>query len=377
MSKTTSKYLAHGGNNGDNVTHGNDYHDNLDHDIDDAHTNHNNGGQNNHGDHNHGSHSHDDQDHEEGSTHKGHDHSSHDHGHSHDYGALVRETGGRVLFWCLTITFLFSIVEGLGGYFSHSVALLTDAIHMLTDAAGLLIAFIANYISRKPANSSLSFGYGKAEVLGALINCMFTTILTLMLLLEVVDRFFHPVVVHGASLFIIASIGLVVNGFVAYILSRSSHSLNTKAAMLHAMGDMFASLVAIVAGIIIYYTQFNMADPLLSIVIIVLISISNYRLMKKSVIILMAGVPDNLNYDDIGKDLEHVEGVKTVHDLHVWYISANKASLSAHITACDPCKWEDLLKRCQKMLFEKYQIEHVTLQYEFDDDCKDRGCGCW
>jgi cobalt-zinc-cadmium efflux system protein len=289
---------------------------------------------------------------------------------------MIRETSGRVLFWCLIATFTFSIVEGVGGYLVHSIALQSDAVHMLTDAAGLMIAYFANVISKRPATVHLSFGYGKAEVVGALINCMFTTILTFWLLFEVAGRFLHPVEVQGAMMFVVASIGLLVNAGVVFILSKSgAHSLNTKAALLHAMGDLLASLVAIIAGAVIYFTNWSIVDPLLSLVVICLLIFSNYNLMKKSIIILMAGVPDHLSYEQVGKDILEVHGILEVHDLHIWYMSANKTALAAHVVACNPTDWPQILKNCQKMLLDKHQIDHVTLQYEFDDlKCQETGC---
>lgn len=319
-------------------------------------------------DHVHGDNSHSNIDHH----HHDHDH----HGHSHNSGEMIRETSGRVLFWCLVFTFSFSIVEGVAGYLIRSIALQSDAVHMLTDAAGLMIAWFANVISKRPATVHLSFGYGKAEVVGALINCMFTTILTFWLLFEVVSRFLNPVEVQGASMFIVASLGLLVNAGVVFILTKSgAHSLNTKAALLHAMGDLLASLVAIIAGAVIYFTNWSIVDPLLSLVVIILLIVSNYNLMKKSVIILMAGVPEHLSYEQVGKDILEIHGILEVHDLHIWYMSANKTALAAHVVACNPTDWPDILKNCQKMLLEKHKIDHVTLQYEFDDlKCQESGC---
>lgn len=308
-------------------------------------------------------------------NHHNHDHSHDAHEHSHNHAEMIRETNGKVLFWCLIATFTFSLVEGIGGYLIKSIALQSDAVHMMTDAAGLMIAYFANVISKRPATVQLSFGYGKAEVVGALINCMFTTVLTIWLLFEVVNRFLQPVEVHGASLFIVAALGFFVNGVIVWVLSRSSHSLNTRAALIHAMGDLLGSLVAIIAGAIIYFTNWSIVDPLLSLVVIVLLIVSNFNLMKKSIIILMAGVPEHLDYESVGRDLQAVEGIIEVHDLHIWYMSANKAALAAHVVACKPESWPEILKACQKMLLEKHQIDHVTLQYEFDDlKCKEVGC---
>lgn len=296
-------------------------------------------------------------------------------GHTHDHGSTIRETSGRLLFWCLIATFSFSLVEGISGYIINSIALQSDAVHMMTDAAGLMIAYFANVISKRPATTNLTFGYGKAEVLGALINCMFTTVLTIWLFFQVIARFMEPVEVHGASLFFVASLGFIVNGVIVWVLSKNSHSLNTRAAMIHAMGDLFGSLVAIIAGVIIYFTGWSLADPILSLVVIILLIVSNLKLMKKSAIILMAGVPEHVNYEQVGQDLLDIDGILDVHDLHIWYMSANQTALAAHVVACNQQDWPNILIDCQKMLLTKYQIDHVTLQHEFDElKCKDVGC---
>ena len=289
----------------------------------------------------------------------------HHHGHSH-HSHSIRDKNSKILLICLTTTFLFALIEGAGGYITNSVALLSDAIHMLTDAAGLLIAYVANDISKKPATINLTFGYGKAEAVGALVNCTFTIVLTLGLFIQVIERFFRPVEVHGGGLFIIATTGFVVNGIIAFILTRGEDSLNTKSALLHALGDLFASFVAIVAGVIIYLTHISIVDPILSLIVIIILIISNYRLIKRSTLVLMAGVPDYINYEDVGRDLKNIPGIIDIHDLHIWYMSANIPALSAHIVAKNLYEWRETLEKCQTLLSNKYQISHITLQHEFD-----------
>jgi cobalt-zinc-cadmium efflux system protein len=325
MPNTQSNYMAHG--NSEEPVHDDHNHDNMDH-----------------------------------AAHKHHHSHSGGHGHSHDF----RSSNSRILFWCLIITFGFSAVEGIGGYITHSITLQTDAVHMLTDAAGLLIAYIANIISKRPATINLTFGFGKAEAIGALINCIFTVILTFGLLVEAVMRFLNPVDVHGSGLFILACLGLLVNGSIALVLSKNLESLNTKAAFIHAVGDMLGSVVAIIAGGIIYLSGFSLADPILSLFLIIFMIISNYNIIKRSSIVLMAGVPEHLNYEQIGRDLEAIPGILGVHDLHIWYMSSNKTALSAHIVAKEPLSWQSTLLECQEMLEEKHNIDHVTLQHEFE-----------
>ena len=296
------------------------------------------------------------------SGHSNIDHHEHNHahgesGHSHDHGAMLRETSGKVLFWCLIATFSFSLVEGVSGYLINSIALQSDAVHMMTDAAGLMIAYFANVIAKRPATTNLTFGYGKAEVLGALINCMFTTVLTIWLLFEVFQRFMDPQEVHGASLFIVAALGFLVNAVIVWVLSKNTHSLNMRAAMIHALGDLLGSLVAIVAGAIIYFTGWSLADPILSLVVILLLIFSNVNLMKKSAIILMAGVPEHLDYEQVGKDLLSIDGILDVHDLHIWTLSSGMVVLSAHVDIDHMGNWFTLLNQLTLLLRNQFEIE--------------------
>lgn len=302
-----------------------------------------------------------------------HAHSDSSHGntdihknHNHDHKNILRDTNAKVLAICIFLTTTFAIIESIGGYLTNSVTLASDAIHMLTDAAGLVIAFFANKISRKAATVNLTFGYGKAEAVGALINCIFTTILTFGLLFEVIKRFFVPVEVGGLGILIVASCAVIINIIISIILYKNSNSLNMKAALIHALGDLFASFIAIIAGVTIYFSNFYLADPILSLIMIFVLIQSNYTLIKKSLQVLMSGIPEHLNYEQIGKDLEEIDGVISVHDLHIWYISANTTALSAHVITKNIHNWQKVLFDCQKMLGEKHNIEHVTLQHEYN-----------
>jgi cobalt-zinc-cadmium efflux system protein len=285
-------------------------------------------------------------------------HQHHQHNHN------IHKINSKILLYCTCITLIFALLEFGFGIFTSSIVLQTDALHMLTDAAGLLIAFVAYKISKKPATVALSFGYGKAEALGALINCVFTVIMTLGLLVEIIIRILHPVLIHGPWILIVATGSFIINCVIAFLLSKANHSLNVKAALLHTLGDIVASVITIIAGIIIYYTHLYIVDPVLSILLVMFMIIANYRLMRSASKVLLGGVPDNINYNNVGYDLEQITGVKDVHDLHIWYITANNAALCAHITTDNNIQWEQILLACQKLLETKYNIYHITLQYE-------------
>ncbi len=285
--------------------------------------------------------------------------------HKHGYSNNFRNQNNQILTFCFLISTCFTIIEAIGGYITNSIALKSDALHMLTDSIGLLIAIFANKISQKAANNILTYGYGKAEAIGSLINAIFTLILTIGLLIEVITRFFKPITINSIGLFIIASIGLIVNLIVAYLLSKAQNSLNIKAVLIHTLGDVLASIIAIVAGVIIYYTGFNLADPLLSLIVIIILIVSNFNLIKHSIIVLMGGVPDYINYEQVGQDLETINGVLEIHDLHIWYMSTNQTALSAHLIIKCPNEWGAILSEAQHMLITKHNIHHITLQHEF------------
>ncbi len=285
-----------------------------------------------------------------------------------------RNQNAKLLIFCLIITTVFSMVEALSGYYFKSLILETDALHMLGDSAGLFIALIANQISKKPATINLTFGYGKAEALGALINCFFTIIITLFLFYEIFVRLFDSVVINAHGLFIVATIGFFVNALIIFILSINLKSLNIKAAFIHSIGDLIASLITIISGIVIYFTHFNFLDTILSFILVFILFYSNINLIKKSAIVLMSGVPDYLDYEKVGKDLSAIDGVIGIHDLHIWYMTANIVALSAHIIINKETSWDAVLLDSQKILKEKYKIEHVTLQNEVQNIYQDFIC---
>ena len=312
---------------------------------------------------------------------QGYVHDDHNHSNINDFEKYTqnkilnfRNQNAKLLISCLLLTTVFSIIEALSGYHFKSLTLQSDSLHMLTDSAGLFIALIANQISKKPATVNLTFGYGKAEALGALINCFFTIIFTLVLFYEIFIRFFNKVEVNAHGVFIVALIGFIINVIIAFILSFNLKSLNIKSAFIHSMGDVFASFITICGGIIIYYTHINLVDTIMSFILVSVLLYSNINLIKKSTIVLMSGVPDYLEYDQVGTDLSSLEGVIGIHDLHIWYITANIVALSAHIIIRYDSPWDHILQNSQKLLKEKYNIEHITLQNEIQSVYHDVFC---
>jgi cobalt-zinc-cadmium efflux system protein len=234
-----------------------------------------------------------------------HIHKRGDAAHSHR-----RETSNASLLGiALAITFSFAIIEAIAGYLAGSLALLSDAAHMVTDAAALGLALFAQIISRRPPSARHSFGFGRAEALAAFVNAIAMLILVAWIVGEAITRFYTPHVVDGLMVAIVAAIGLVMNVIVATILSRDKKSVNTRAALVHVMGDLLGSIAALVSGIVIYFLGWMEIDAWLSILVALLILKSTFAILKESYHFLMEGVPLSIDYIAVGKDLHAVKGV--------------------------------------------------------------------
>lgn len=300
-----------------------------------------------------------------------HSHKRGDAAHSHR-----RETSNvSLLGIALAITFTFAIVEAIAGYLAGSLALLSDAAHMVTDAAALGLALFAQIISRRPPSARHSFGFGRAEALAAFVNAIAMLVLVAWIIGEAITRFYTPHTVDGEMVAIVAAIGLVMNVIVATILSRDKKSVNTRAALVHVMGDLLGSIAALISGIVIYFSGWMEIDAWLSILVALLILKSTFAILKESYHFLMEGVPLNIDYIAVGKDLNAVKGVRAVHDLHVWEMSPNQPALIGHIEVDSLRQWPALMRRINAMLLEQHGIDHVTLQPELVSDLQDEDNG--
>jgi cobalt-zinc-cadmium efflux system protein len=299
----------------------------------------------------------------------GHDPGEHPHVSSE---AVSGPTVRRALLLALLLTAGFAVIEAAGGFLSGSLALLSDAGHMVTDAAALGLALFANAIGRRPPSQRASYGYGRAEVLAAFVNAIVMLAVVAAIVIEAVRRMLEPTPVAGAMVLGIAVAGLTINLVCAWLLSRASGSLNARGAMIHVLGDLLGSLAAIIAGGVIVATGWMPIDPILSIVVSLLILRSTLQLLKQSAGVLMEGVPAHLDYNAIGRALASLPGVTGVHDLHVWNMTAERAALSAHIALADGSAWPQTLAGAQRMLARDFKIEHVTLQPDWPEALRGR-----
>jgi len=286
-----------------------------------------------------------------------HHHHDHDHGHAH-------HPHGDGLLWGVGLTLAFALLEGAAGWWAQSLALLGDAGHMVSDATALGLAALAARIARRPPSHRHSYGLGRAEVVAALLNSLLMVAVVTLIALAAIERLRTPVAVQGGAVMVIALAGLGVNILVAWVLSRGERTLNTRAALLHVMGDALASVAALAAGTVIYFTGWMPIDPLLSLLICALILFSGLRLLREALHVIMEGVPPYLELREVGRAMAAVTGVDSVHDLHIWTLSSGNVVLSAHVVIPSLNQWDDVLLAMRALLRERYGIEHVTLQPE-------------
>ena len=297
-----------------------------------------------------------------------HRHSQHPHdarGHGHDaHGprAASHRPALHALAAALALTAAYALVEAFGGWLAGSLALLSDAGHMATDAAALGLALFAQWVARRPPSPRASYGYARAEVLAAFVNALALLLLVGFIVVEAIRRIATPAPVAGAMVLGLASVGLAVNVVVAWMLSRASSSMAARAAFLHVVSDALGSIAAIVAGAVILTTGWTPIDPLLSLLTAVLILRATWRLLVQTTGVLMEGVPAHLDYREIGNALTAIRGVSGVHDLHVWLMSSHEAALSAHLTIDSGDAWLPILDAARRMLATRFRIDHVTLQ---------------
>jgi len=287
----------------------------------------------------------------------------------------------KALKLVLSLTSGFFVIQILIGLKVGSLALISDAGHMLVDVAGLVMALLAISFSQRPATPIRTYGFYRAEILASLLNSLFLTILSIFILIEASQRIFHPTEIHGLPIIIVAAIGLGINLLGVRLLSNvklndsssgNIHSdepqqienLNIHGAYLEVLADTIGSAGVIVAGIIIQITGIYLTDPLISIGIVALILPRTWLLLKKAIHILIEGTPSHLCHDEIKSSLLNVKGVTGVFDLHVWTITTGIYALSAHVVVMNINKSQSILQEINSILEKTFKITHATIQIE-------------
>ncbi len=261
-------------------------------------------------------------------------------------------------------TLCFAAVEALAGWWAHSLALIGDAGHMITDASALGLAALAARLAAGGATRRHTFGLGRIEVLAAAVNALFMLGIVIAIVIGAVHRLQVPAEVNGPVVALVAGIGLAINALVLWTLSHGEQDMNTRGAMLHVMGDLLGSVAALISGVVIWVTGWLAVDPILSMLICVVILFSSLRLLREALHVFMEAVPSHLKLEDIGQAMAGLPAVCSVHDLHVWNLSSREVALSAHVVMRNIQDWDAVLHELQDLLKAKFGIAHVTLQPE-------------
>lgn len=297
--------------------------------------------------------------------------------HSHQHDAEHMGDGRLVL--AIIANVLLTAAQVVGGIVSGSLSLVADAMHNLNDAAALGLALLARRIARKPADQVRTFGYRKAEVIGALVNTTTLILVGLYLIYEAVARVFNPQPIDGWIVVIVAGVALVVDvatAMLTYAMAKTS--LNIKAAFVHNVADALGSVAVIIVGVLVLLFDWYIADLIATLLLAAYILVQGFRLMSESVRILMDSVPTDIDLNDLVREMESVPGVQSVHHVHVWQLAEEHRALEAHVVIASPFSLESLtIKRSLRTLLrEAYSINHTTLEMESPDECPGGTMSC-
>ncbi|AYK07478.1 cation diffusion facilitator family transporter [Brevibacillus laterosporus] len=290
-------------------------------------------------------------------------HHDHSHGGHHHHGKGANK---RALLISLFIITAFLIVEVIGGFLTNSLALLSDAGHMLSDSSALFLSLIAMFFAARKPSAKKTYGFYRFEILAALINGVMLVVISLVIIWEAYQRFFAPPEVASLSMMGVAFVGLLANIAAAFVLMRGDYknNLNIRSAFLHVLGDLLGSVGAILAGLLMWKFNWYIADPIISVVVAVLIMLSAWRVTRDSVDVLMESTPASIDADQVSDALSKIEGVTSVHDLHIWTVTSGFDSLSCHLHVKDGLASYPILQEALHLLEHQFGITHSTIQIE-------------
>ena len=300
----------------------------------------------------------------------GHAHEHHPQSHAHSHA----QAPARALWLAVALTLGFALIEAAAGWWSGALVLLGDAAHMLTDAFALGLAAVASWLALRPADRRHSFGFGRVEMLGALLNAVLMLLVVAMIAYEALTRLQSPPAVDATTIAWVALIGLAVNILVARLLWPASDSINVRGALLHVMGDILGSIVALTTGVVLLFVDWYWLDPVLSLLICGLIGYSALGLLREAVHQLLDGVPLDLDLEAVRAALNTLEGVEQARHVHVWRIHGQTIGLTAELDLAQPGDWSRILHSAQDMLHQRFHIDHATLQPNFGDMPPSEAC---
>ena len=306
-----------------------------------------------------------------------HEHEHH-HDHHHHHGPVKLTNVNSAFIIGIVLNFLFVVIEVIAGFYIHSLSLLSDAGHNLADVAALALSLLAFRMMKVKANDNYTYGYRKTSIIVALFNAMVLLVSIGAIAYEAVHRFFNPEPMPGTTIAMVAGIGIVINALSAMLFFRNKdNDLNIKSAYLHLLSDAVVSVGLVIGGIIIYYTQWYWIDSLLSIVVAIVIMVSTWRLLKDSLRLSLDGVPTAIQIEDIKTEASAIDGLKSLHHIHVWAISTTENALTAHIVLPQNATiaQESKIKHELKHLLQHKNIHHITLETEREGElCETEEC---
>jgi cobalt-zinc-cadmium efflux system protein len=294
----------------------------------------------------------------------GHDH--HDHGHSHGPSS---DADRKWLTVALALIAGFMVVEVVVGFIASSLALLSDAAHMLTDAGAIALALLAAGLAAKPPSRRYTFGLGRAEILSAQFNGATLLVLAGVLAVESVRRLFDPPDVEGGLVIVVGVLGALVNVGAALALSRSERrGLNVEGAIAHVLADLYGSLAAVIAGVVIVTTGYGQADGIAALLVCLLMLRSAWSLLRESGRVLLEGSPKGIDVDEVGRALAQADGIVEVHDLHVWEVTSGFPALAAHVLVAEGDDCHARRGQLEQLLHDRFGIHHTTLQVDHEHE---------
>jgi len=298
----------------------------------------------------------------------------HHHNHEHHHHHHVE---GKNLLFSIVLNIVITVAQVIGGILSGSLALLSDALHNFSDVLSLVFSYIAHKLSRKKASNDQTFGYKRAELIAAFINAMTLIIVAIFLVYEAIERFFNPQSIKFGLVIWMSILGIAMNGLSVLLLKNDADkNLNMKSAYLHLFSDMLASVAVLIGGFLMKYFQWFWIDSVLTLVIAIYLIIVGIDLLKESTQMLMLFTPSHLDIDEIISEVHKIPGADKLHHIHLWYLNEEELHLEAHLDCSEDIKMSEfnvLLGKVEKVLFEKFHINHINIQPEYkkEEDSKD------
>ena len=296
---------------------------------------------------------------------------SNNHVHIHKH-----EVKGKNLIYSILLNVLITSAQVVGGIFSGSLALISDALHNFSDVLTLVFSLYANKLSKRKASLNHTFGYKRAELIAAFVNASTLIIVALFLIYGAIGRFFEPKTIESNLVIYLSILGIAVNGFSALLLKKDAeHNLNMKSAYLHLFTDMMASVAVLIGGLLMKYFGWFWVDSVMTILIAIYLIVVGIDLIKTSTKILMLFTPDNIDIKEIVREVHKIEGVNKLHHIHIWNLNDDELHLEAHLDCSQDIKMSEfniLLDKIEQLLFQKFHINHINIQPEFKkEDSKD------